>query len=97
MYSDETFEDVLLFDVPSHAEMLCARLRSNRLAWVQLRDDSSLVAAALRHEPSDLATLLRSVQSWIAEHGFSRIRFELDGRSYTLRAAAQSVALAATR
>jgi hypothetical protein len=76
----------VLFDVPREADLLCKRLREQRLVWMHVREGMQFVAASLRSEPGDLAALLRSVEAWVAEQGLPRMQFELDGRSYTLRA-----------
>jgi hypothetical protein len=40
----------------------------------------------LRPDEGELATLLRVVAAWVAERGLEELWFQLDGRSYLLRA-----------
>jgi hypothetical protein len=84
MFLDETFEDVVLFDIPTHTAQLYALLRKDRLAWMHVRDEKTLVAVALRPNVEDLGVLLRSVESWMADERIVQLRFEIDGRSYAL-------------
>jgi hypothetical protein len=81
----EPLEDVVLFDLGSHDGDFYPCLRAERLAWLHFRDGQRYVAAPLRPEPEDLALLLRRVEAWLGEHGIARMRFELDGRRYSLR------------
>lgn len=82
---DDVLDDVVLFDVRVAAQALYDRLRVDRQAWVQYRDDDQFVAVAVSREPDDLASLLRTVQGLLQERGYARMRFELDGRAYSLR------------
>jgi hypothetical protein len=86
MYDNDHLDNVVLFDVPLDSDLLCDRLQEDRLVWMHVRDGETYVAAALRPEPEDLAVLLRSVEAWIVGRGLWRLSYELDGRSYVLRA-----------
>jgi hypothetical protein len=82
----EMYDNVVLFDVPLDSDLLCDRLQEDRLVWMHVRDGETYVAAALRPEPEDLAVLLRAVEAWIVGRGVWHLWYELDGRSYVLRA-----------
>ena len=88
MDAEETLDDVVLFEVGETQEALwlCDFLRGERAVWLYDRGDERFVAAIVSTEPSDLATLLRSVEAWAFDRGLLGIRFELDGRAYALRA-----------
>jgi hypothetical protein len=79
-------DDVVTFDVHSCPELLCERLQHDRVVWMHNVDDVELVAVSLGPAPDELATLLRTVESWVAERGLGSVDFEFDGRRYTLRA-----------
>ena len=85
---DSLLDETVLFEMPElePAMALCARLAKHRLAWVQSREGLRLVTVQLLSEPGDLATLLRSVEEWVAERGLVAIRYEVDGRAYVLEA-----------
>jgi hypothetical protein len=67
------------------AARLMRRLSAKRSAAL-LFEEPYVVAVAFQSEPSDLATLLRDVEAWVAEESLCAIRFMLDGRIYVLRA-----------
>jgi hypothetical protein len=73
-----------LFDFAAAARLM-RRLSAERSAAL-LFEEPYVVAAAFKPEPSDLATLLRDVEAWVAEESLCAIRFMLDGRIYVLRA-----------
>jgi hypothetical protein len=81
--------EIVLFEIsgPEYAAGLCELLATDRLAWTQTRDGVRHVGVLLQPTEGDLAALLRSVEGWIAERGLVAIRFQLDGRTYVLRAA----------
>jgi hypothetical protein len=81
-------EDVVRFELSewAGAESLSSRLRARWLEWIEKPEDGWVVAAELRLELGDLSLLLRAVESWLIERGLRGLRFELDGRSYLLRA-----------
>jgi hypothetical protein len=87
METGETFEEVVLFEVPDGAEAqrLWLRLQEARLAWLQRDEDTFWVAAVIRAEAGDLALLLRDAENWVAERSLTSLPFELDGRMYELR------------
>ncbi len=84
---DETFEEVVLFEVPSseEAQRLWLRLQEARLAWLHRDEDTYYVAAVIRAESGDLALLLRDAENWVAERRLTSVPFELDGRMYDLQ------------
>jgi len=89
------FDELVMFELPSEAEAerLWLRLQPGRLAWLHRReDDTYCVAAVLRAEAEDLALLLRELEAWVAETGSPQVRFELDGRTYSLRGRRASIA-----
>ena len=67
------------------AEQLGRILAPDWDTTIQPWDYSWIVAIELRHEPHDLALLLRAVERWGAARGLLRIPFHLDGREYGLR------------
>jgi hypothetical protein len=87
MDHDFPFDEVVLVEMPgeSEAERLWLQLHPARMAWVLERDDVHFVAAVLRTRPDDLASLLRELEAWVAENGIPQVRFEVDGRTYSLR------------
>jgi hypothetical protein len=85
------FNEVVLVGLPSGelAERLLLRLLPGRMVW-RRKDETHVVAAPLRAEPGDLASLLHELEAWLAETGLSQLQFELDGRTYSLRGTASS-------
>jgi hypothetical protein len=93
---DPSLDELVVFELPIRpfAERLLAQLAPKRLAWMQPGDgDTFLVAALLSPDQLDVAVLLRTVQEWLPRTGLGSIRFELDGRTYLLDAAARSLAV----
>jgi len=88
------FDEVVLFEMPNEdeAHRLWLRLQPNRMAWLHRRDDELFIAAVLRAESGDLALLLRELEAWLADRDVPQVRFELDGRTYSLRGRSPSVA-----
>jgi hypothetical protein len=88
VHADAAFSDTIRFEIPKRpaAAHLCRRLRSRWLESLEEDDGRWIVCARLRAETGDLATLLREVETWVAERGLYELWFELDGRSYLLRA-----------
>lgn len=84
---DAPFDEIVVFELPDEeeAQRLWLRLLPARLAWMHRRDDVHCVSAVLRAEPGDLAVLLRELEDWLGERNLSRVPFELDGRTYSLR------------
>src|SRR5262249_2092086 len=91
---DTHFDEVVMFEMPSEAdaERLWLRLQPARLAWLHHRDDTYCVAAVLRAGSGDLGLLWGELEAWVADWGVHRVRFELDGGTYSLRGRAASVA-----
>jgi hypothetical protein len=77
--------DVVLFDVRRAALTVYDRLRSDHETWVQFRNVDQFVAVAVGEDPEELASLLGTVRAVLQGCGYARMRFELDGRSYSLR------------
>lgn len=88
MQSYEQFDEVVLFELPSkyYAEELLLKALSERVSWLQIGEDASVVGVLLAPDELDLARLLRSVQDWLEHSGLLAIRFEVDGRTYVLEA-----------
>ena len=80
--------DLVLFELPriGAVDVFCAALRPRWRGWVTVDGDVWLVAAELRPESGDLASLLREAQAAIADLGLDTITFCLDDRVYCLRA-----------
>ena len=87
LVSTTLLSEIVFFEVGERAsaQVLCTRLGSKRLAWVEPGDASLLVGAVLSSQPEDLALLLRDVESWLVEEALEAISFEIDGRVYLLR------------
>ena len=83
---NDWMDDVVVFDVHYGPELLCERLQDDRVVWMQNVDGIEVVAVSLGAGPDELATLLRTVEAWVAERGLGSVDFEFDGRRYTLRA-----------
>jgi hypothetical protein len=83
---DASLNELVLFEIPGLelATQLCERVGADRLAWVESGDEVRRVAVVIQLAEGDLAAILRTVEGWVAEHGLVAIRFELDGRIYTL-------------
>jgi len=81
------FVDRIYIDVADHgsAARLARRLERSRTAVV-LGDPTCLVMASFTSEPSDLAALLREIESWVDDESLCAIRFLLDDRIYVLEA-----------
>jgi len=90
-HSGDAMDNTVLFVDFEESDQLRARLEANRLVWRERRDGKDFVVVSLRSEPEDLAALLRTVEAWHAERGLPALRFELDGRLYTLLVQAPAV------
>jgi hypothetical protein len=88
MQSYESLDETVLFELPSkyHAEELLLNALSERVSWLQIGEDASVVGVLLTTEELDLARLLRCVRDWLEHSGLLAIRFEVDGRNYVLEA-----------
>ena len=67
------------------AARLVQRLARSRTAEL-VGEPACLVMAAFSSAPSDLAALLREIESWVDEESLVAIRFLLDDRIYVLEA-----------
>ena len=94
MSSERPITEIVLFELPSIrlAERLLAHVSSDRLSWLQDREDAYIVGVLLDPDPLDLALLLRSVQSWLERLELAAIRFEVDRRVYALEATQPALA-----
>ena len=94
MSSERSITEIVLFELPSIrlAESLLAHASSDRLSWLQDRDDAYVVGVLLEPDPPDLALLLRSVQGWLERMQLAAIRFEVDRRVYALEATEPALA-----
>ena len=88
VHADALLSDTILFELPEwpDAANLCRRLRARRPASLEEDDGMWFVSASLQPTPDDLATLLREVETWLAERRLDELWFLLDGRSYLLKA-----------
>jgi hypothetical protein len=88
MQWDASLDEIVLFDLPSKyfAEQLLLSALSERVAWLQIGDEASIVGVLLAPDSLDLARLLREVQDWLERSALLALRFELDGRLYVLEA-----------
>jgi hypothetical protein len=86
---DLQLDDVVLFELPTHAdvEAFCDRLRSNWPGWSEADGDVWLFAVDVEDRADDLAPLFRTAQELVGELGLASIRFYLDSRIYHLEAA----------
>jgi hypothetical protein len=66
------------------AARLATLLRSRWAVSVNEEDDVALVDVYIRASRADLASLMRTVEDWVARESLRAIRFELDGRVYIL-------------
>lgn len=84
------FSNVVRFEIPAYADVdeFCSRIRP-RWPGSQERDVGVWsVSARFRMSRNDLALLLRTVETYVAETELQAIRYRLDGRYYILEAAA---------
>ena len=88
MQWDASMDEIVLFELPSKyfAEQLLLTTLSERVAWLQIGDEASIVGVLLAPDALDLARLLREVQIWLESSALLALRFELDGRMYVLEA-----------
>jgi hypothetical protein len=94
----ESLCNVVFFELPRRgdAEALAKAVHLHWRGRAWKRRDHWVVSAGFRGGGDDLAALLRRTEEWVAETGLGAIRFELDDRSYVLRAGeVRWVALAA--
>jgi hypothetical protein len=81
-------KETVQFELPdlAGAARLATLVRPHRAVHVHERDDVALVTVYFRATTTDLASLLRSVEAWVARESLCAIRFELDGRDYVMEA-----------
>jgi hypothetical protein len=80
--------ETVQFELPdlAGAARLATLLRSRWAVSVNEEDDVALVDVHIRASRRDLASLMRTVEDWVARESLLAIRFELDGRVYILEA-----------
>ena len=84
----ESLSNTVRFELPAYAGIddLCAHIRPRWGGSIKFQDDVWYVSARVRRSKNDLAQLLRTVETYVAESGLQAIRYELDGRFYILEA-----------
>ena len=80
--------ETVQFELPDLAEAarLATLLRSSWAVSVNEEGDVALVDVYIRASRKDLASLMRTVEDWVARESLRAIRFDLDGRVYILEA-----------
>ena len=88
MQWDTSLDEIVHFELPSKyfAEQLLLTTLSERVAWLQIGEEASIVGVLLAPDAPDLARLLRDVQIWLESSALLALRFELDDRMYVLEA-----------
>ena len=78
--------ETVQFELPdlAGAARLATLLRSRWAVSVNEEDDVALVDVYIRASRTDLASLMRLVEDWVARESLRAIRFELDGRVYIM-------------
>lgn len=78
--------ETVQFELPdlAGAARLATLLRSRWAVSVNEEDDVAIVDVYIRASRTDLASLMRTVEDWVARESLRAIRFELDGRVYIL-------------
>ena len=78
--------ETVQFELPdlAGAARLATLLRSGWAVSVNEEDDLALVDVDIRASRTDLASLMRTVEDWVARESLRAIRFELDGRVYIM-------------
>ena len=78
--------ETVQFELPdlAGAARLATLLRSSWAVSVNEEDDVALVDVYIRASRTDLASLMRTVEDWVAKESLRAIRFDLDGRVYIL-------------
>ena len=82
------FTEAVQFELPdlAGAVRLATLLRTCWTVSVDDDDGVAIVETVFGRSPADLASLMRTVESWVEEEALCAIRFELDGRVYVLEA-----------
>src|SRR3954467_15200716 len=88
MQWDASLDEIVLFELPSKyfAEQLLLSTLSERVAWLQIGDEASIVGVLLAPDSLDLARLLREVRDWRGRWAPLALRFELAGGLYVREA-----------
>ena len=78
--------ETVQFELPdlAGAARLATLLRSRWAVSVNEEDDVAIVDVYIRASRTDLASLMRLVEDWVARESLRAIRFELDGRVYIM-------------
>ena len=78
--------ETVQFELPdlAGAARLATLLRSRWAVSVNEEDDVAIVDVYIRASRTDLASLMRTVEDWVAREALRAIRFELDGRVYIM-------------
>ena len=82
------FTETVQFELPdlAGAARLATILRACWTVSVTDEDWLALLDAEIGASPTELASLMRSVEAWVETESLRAIRFELDGRTYVLEA-----------
>jgi hypothetical protein len=88
--------NVVRFEIPAYADVdeLCSRLRPRWPGSQECEGRVWTVSARFRLTKNDLAVLLRTVETYVADAELHAIRYRLDGRDYILEAVALEPAAA---
>jgi hypothetical protein len=78
--------ETVQFELPdlAGAARLATLLRPSWAVSVNEEEGVALVDVYIRASSTDLASLMRIVEDWVAQESLRAIRFELDDRSYVL-------------
>ena len=78
--------ETVQFELPdlAGAARLATLLRSRWAVSVNEEDDVAIVDVYITASRTDLASLMRTVEDWVARESLRAIRFELDGRVYIM-------------
>lgn len=78
--------EMIFFEIPTHVDVeeFCRRIRPRWPGWKMLDVDVWLVGATVKVDDVDLAALLRTVETAIAELNLLAIRYCLDGLFYVM-------------
>jgi hypothetical protein len=84
----DTFTETVQFELPdlAGAARLATLLRACWAVSVNDADGAVVVDVRIGRSPTALASLLRSVESWVEGESLCAIRYELDGRTYVMEA-----------
>jgi hypothetical protein len=96
-HESSQLSDAVVFELPAYAdvEALRARLRPRWPGRATRAGDVWFVHARVRADATDLGSLLRAVEAYVAAAGLLALRYSVDGRFYIVEARAPDVAVAA--